>query len=206
MKRMISERVKTARGGVLSRMPKDYYEILGVDENASADEIKKAYQTRAKTTHPDHFERNTPEWQRAHHAFSELNEAYSVLRNASSRRDYDRRGEAHESYRSSGFPYEGEQYAGGRTAYDTAGRKYRFEDLEDLFERTYRSRRGPTVFWRGSFNPVFLLFIFILLIGLIPFLFSSLFWIVLLMFFLRQGTFILKSIGRLIKRAIHGTF
>ena len=50
---------------------RDYYEVLGVDKNASEDEIKKAYRTLAKKYHPDvNHEPGAEE------KFKEINEAY----------------------------------------------------------------------------------------------------------------------------------
>ena len=70
---------------------KDYYEILGVDKNASEDEIKSAFRKMAKKYHPD--VNKTPE---AEAKFKEIGEAYSVLGDAEKRRQYDQFG--HEAY------------------------------------------------------------------------------------------------------------
>ena len=56
-------------------MAQNYYEILGVDKNASADEIKSAYRKLAKKYHPD-LNKYNPE---AATKFKEINEAYEVL-------------------------------------------------------------------------------------------------------------------------------
>ena len=57
---------------------KDYYNILGVDKNATADQIKSAYRKLAKQYHPDLH----PDDQVAAEKFKEINEAYSVLGDA----------------------------------------------------------------------------------------------------------------------------
>jgi molecular chaperone DnaJ len=71
-------------------MSRDYYEILGVDKKASADDLKKAYRKLAMKYHPDQNQDN-PE---AEAKFKELNEAYDVLKDEQKRAAYDRFGKA----------------------------------------------------------------------------------------------------------------
>ncbi len=69
---------------------RDYYEVLGVEKNANADEIKKAYRKAAIKYHPD----KNPGDKEAEEKFKEAAEAYDVLSNPDKRARYDRFGHA----------------------------------------------------------------------------------------------------------------
>ncbi len=85
---------------------RDYYEVLGVNKNASADEIKKAYRKAAKDNHPDLH----PGDKECEARFKEANEAYEVLSDESKRAKYDQFGFA--AFDPSGFQSSGEGFGG----------------------------------------------------------------------------------------------
>lgn len=69
---------------------RDYYEVLGVDKSASAEDIKKAYRQLAKKYHPD----LNPGNKEAEEKFKEVNEAYEVLSDSDKKARYDQFGHA----------------------------------------------------------------------------------------------------------------
>lgn len=70
---------------------RDYYEVLGVDKNASEADIKKAFKKMARKYHPD---LNPDKKKEAEAKFKEVNEAYEVLSDAQKKAQYDQFGHA----------------------------------------------------------------------------------------------------------------
>ena len=82
---------------------KDYYQILGVDKNASADQIKSAYRKLAMKYHPDRNQGNAE----AAEKFKEINEAHEVLSDETKRKNYDMYGSADGNMGGFGGGFEG---------------------------------------------------------------------------------------------------
>jgi len=114
-------------------MAKDYYQTLGVEENASKEEIKRAYKKLAKKYHPDLNKDSN-----ATDKFKEINEAAAVLGDDKRREQYDRFGTTADQFNGfQGFDFGGSSFGGG------------FEDIFDAFFGGGNifgggRRRGPT--------------------------------------------------------------
>ncbi len=100
----------------------DYYEILGIDRNASKEEIKSAFRKKARQYHPD--VNKAPD---AEEKFKELGRAYETLMDDNKRATYDRYGE--DGLRDAGFNTSG-PFDGG------------FGDLNEIFESFFGSMGG----------------------------------------------------------------
>ena len=115
---------------------RDYYEVLGVKKDASAEEIKKAYRKTAMKYHPD----RNPGDKEAEEKFKELGEAYEVLSDEDKRSRYDQ----------FGFAGVDPNYGGGAGGYGDFGGFGGFGGFGDIFSEffgggsaTQRTRNGP---------------------------------------------------------------
>jgi molecular chaperone DnaJ len=128
-------------------MSNDYYKTLGVDKNASADEIKKAYRKMAMKYHPDQNKDN----KEAEAKFKEVNAAYDVLKDEQKRAAYDRFGDA---------AFDGSMGGGGHGGGNPFGGGFQggfgganFSDIfEDMFGGGFGSgqQRGSNGAMRGA--------------------------------------------------------
>lgn len=110
-------------------MSKDYYKILGVQKEATADEIKKAYRALAHKYHPD--KGGSAE------KFKEVNEAYQVLSDKQKRQQYDQFGNAFDGKGFSGFG--GAQAGQDGWFWGRPGAEFdvQFEDLGDIMQEMF---------------------------------------------------------------------
>ncbi len=119
-------------------MSKDYYKILGLDKNASADDVKKAFKKAAMTHHPDRPGGNEAK-------FKEINEAHQVLSDAEKRKRYDQFGSDFEQQGGFGGGMNWEDVM--RQARGQGGQNqdfgFDFGDLGDLFGGGRGRSRGP---------------------------------------------------------------
>src|SRR6186713_1909972 len=104
---------------------RDYYEVLGVERSADADEIKKAYRKLALKFHPD----KNPGDKAAEDNFKELGEAYEALSDPQTRAAYDQYGHSAFDPRRRGFGH-----AGG------------FHDPADIFREVFGGSSGGSIF------------------------------------------------------------
>jgi molecular chaperone DnaJ len=115
-------------------MAKDYYEILGVDRNATDTDLKKAYRKLALQYHPD----RNPDDKGAENKFKEINEAYSCLSDPQKKGHYDQFGTA-----------EGAGGGAGGGGFGGQG----FGDFGDIFEDVFGNIFGGGGFGGGRTRP-----------------------------------------------------
>ena len=137
---------------------RDYYEVLGLDKNASADDIKKSYRKLAKKYHPDLH----PNDKIAAEKFTEINEAYEVLSDPQKRDKYDKFGKnanftGGQNFDPSDFGFDFSNFGSNSYSY-TSSNSSGFSDFFDsLFggyskEHSYKSTSNP---FNGGFTQGF---------------------------------------------------
>jgi len=127
----------------------DYYKILGVDKNATQDDIKKAYRKLARKLHPD----LNPDNKEAERKFKELNEANEVLSNPENRSKYDKYGEnwKHGEEYEKAQQQQQKQYQGGNFGGGFSGADFDDgEDFSDFFQSMFGEGGGFGRSSRGS--------------------------------------------------------
>ena len=127
----------------MAETKRDYYEVLGVQKNATDEELKKAYRQLAKKYHPDANPNNKEE---AEKKFKEVNEAYEVLSDKQKRSMYDQFGHSGPNGYSSDFSgfsgFDGfSGFGGGNGGFDV----YLGDIFSSFFGGSTRSQRqnGP---------------------------------------------------------------
>lgn len=119
---------------------KDYYSILGLNRDATQEEIKKAYRGLALKYHPD----RNPEDEEAEETFKEVGEAYAVLSDTEKRRMYDRFGPSEFQHR-----YRPEDIF-DNFSFEDLFREFGFRFDEGISRRFFCSHRGNRCGWRKA--------------------------------------------------------
>src|SRR6476661_6050449 len=117
----------------------DYYKVLGVDKNASQEDIKKAYRKLARKYHPD----LNPDNKEAPRTFQQINEANEVLSDPEKRKKYDQYGEHWQHAEQFEQARQGQQQQGfgGARGFGGGGQAFSEEfgegDFSDFFESLF---------------------------------------------------------------------
>jgi DnaJ-class molecular chaperone len=138
----------------LKNLAKDYYKILGLQKNASKEEIKRAFRKLARKYHPD----VNPDEEKSGEKFKEINEAYGLLSDDKKREMYDKfgvvEGDSSTYQQSRGAPGGRRAYRspdGSSYYYSTSGSPGNF-DFNEIFGNAGSSRRRQTSGGNDFFN------------------------------------------------------
>ncbi len=117
-------------------MAEDYYKVLGVDKNASQDEIKAKFRDLAKKYHPDVNQGN----KESEEKFKEIAEAYEVLSDPNKKRQYDATGSA---------TFNG---PGGQSSNFSWDDFTHFDDINDIFSKIFGGNFGGSSGYYGGYS------------------------------------------------------
>jgi curved DNA-binding protein len=125
----------------------DYYSILGLSKNATAEEIKKAYRKLARKFHPD----LNPDNKEAHRKFQQINEANEVLSDPEKRKKYDQYGK--DWKHADQFAQSQQSQRPGNERWEYSGDEFGDSAFSDFFESLFggqRSAERRTTKFRGQ--------------------------------------------------------
>lgn len=117
---------------------KDYYHVLGVEKNATDDEIKKAYRKLARKLHPD----LNPNDKEAHKKFQEINEANEVLSDPEKRKKYDQYGKDWQHAEQFEQARRSQQQHGGTGYSETFNGDFNQGDFSEFFNSMFGGMGG----------------------------------------------------------------
>jgi len=123
---------------------KDYYKLLGVNKNATKEEVKKAYKTLAMKYHPD----RAPEEKKKEYEekFKEISEAAAVLSDEKKRQQFDQYGSSAFSGAQGGAGFEGYDFSDIMSQFRSGA----FGDFDDVFEQVFGGSERRSSGRRGS--------------------------------------------------------
>lgn len=131
---------------------KDYYKILGIAKNATADDVKKAYRKLAIKYHPDKNQNN----KQAEEKFKEINEANEVLSDPEKRKKYDELGENWQFHQQQSTQKNAQDFDWSKWSNTGqqrgSGRQFDNEDFSDFFENIFGGnfRGGQQQVYKGQ--------------------------------------------------------
>ena len=117
----------------------DYYKILGLDKNASAEDIRKAYRKLARKHHPD----LNPNDKEAHKKFQQINEANEVLSDPEKRKKYDQYGKDWQHAGEFEKARQQRQYQSSNRGGQEFSGDFGGEDFSDFFSSLFGGGGGP---------------------------------------------------------------
>jgi len=125
-----------------------YYDVLGVSENTTADEIKRAYREKSKLYHPDKHQNllNNPLYKLAEKEQKNLNEAYEILSDPVKRQAYDR--EIHGKPEVDRQPEWKESSETQRSEYDGAKANQTYESKQEQNSHSERMNEAIGIFFK----------------------------------------------------------